>query len=80
MLGRAVIGGLTFGVAGAVAGAVTAKKETTSSTSNSNYPASYIVKIGVKSIENPTITLKLYRDKEKADSIYALMQAIIAMK
>lgn len=80
MLGRAVIGGLTFGVAGAVAGAVTAKKETTSSTSNSNYPASFIVKIGVKSIENPTITLKMYRDKEKADSIYALMQAIIAMK
>lgn len=80
MLGRAVIGGLTLGVVGAVAGAMTAKTETTNSTDNKDYSPSYIIKIGVKSIDNPTITLKLYRDKEMAEEIYALIQAIIAMK
>lgn len=80
MLGRAAIGGLTLGVAGAVVGAMTAKTESTSSTVNSDYLASYIVKIGVKSIEKPTMTLRYGRNKSKAEEIYALLQAIIAMK
>jgi hypothetical protein len=80
MLGRAAVGGLTLGVAGAVVGAMTAKTESTSSTANSDYIASYIVKIGVKSIEKPTMTLKYGNDKSKAEEVYALMQAIIAMK
>lgn len=80
MLGRAVVGGLTLGVAGAVVGAMTAKTESTSSTANSDYIASYIVKIGVKSIEKPTLTLKFGSDKSKAEEVYALIQAIIAMK
>ena len=80
MLGRAAVGGLTLGVAGAVVGAMTAKTESTSSTANSDYIASYIVKIGVKSIEKPTLTLKFGSDKSKAEEVYALIQAIIAMK
>ena len=80
MLGRAVIGGLTLGVAGAVVGAMTATKETQSSAANSDYAPFYIVKIGVKSIENPVITLHFYRDKEQAETLYAVMQTIIAMK
>ncbi len=80
MLGRAAVGGLTFGVAGAVVGAMTAKTESTSSTTFSNYIASYVVKIGVRSIEKPTMTLKFGSDKSKAEEVYALMQAIISMK
>lgn len=80
MLGRAAIGGLTLGVAGAVVGAMTAKTESTSYIDNFYYLASYIVKIGVKSIEKPTMTLKYGSDKSKAEEVYALMQAIIAMK
>lgn len=79
MLGRAAVGALTLGVAGAVVGAVTAKKESTSKL-NANYEGSYVVKIGIKSIEEPTITLRFGSNKSKAEEVYALMQAIIAMK
>ena len=79
MLGRAAVGGLTLGVAGAVVGAMTAKTESTSNI-DSSYISSYIVKIGIKSIEKPTMILKYGNDKSKAEEIYALMQAIIAMK
>ena len=79
MLGRAAVGALTFGVAGAIVGAVTAKKESTSSEAP-DYLNSYVVKIGIKSLENPVIILKFGSDKAKAEEVYALMQAIIAMK
>ena len=79
MLGRATVGALTFGVAGAVIGAVTANKESTS-TISPNHSSSYIVKIGIKSIEEPVLALKFGNDKSKAEEVYALMQAIIAMK
>lgn len=79
MLGRAAVGALTFGVAGAVVGAVTAKKESTSRVA-STHTSSYIVKIGLKSIAEPMLTLEFDSDKSKAEEVYALMQAIIAMK
>lgn len=79
MLGRAAVGALTLGVAGAVVGAMTAKTESTSNI-DSSYISSYIVKIGIKSIEKPTMILKYGNDKSKAEEVYALMQAIIAMK
>ena len=79
MLGRAAVGGLTLGVAGAVVGAMTAKTESTSN-EDTSYISSYVVKIGIKSIEKPTMTLKYGSDKSKAEEVYALMQAIIAMK
>lgn len=79
MLGRAAVGALTLGVAGAVVGAVTAKKES-SSKFDVNYKGLYIVKIGIKSIKEPTITLRFGSNKSKAEEVYALMQAIIAMK
>ena len=79
MLGRAAVGGLTLGVAGAVVGAMTAKTESTSSV-DSSYISSYVVKIGIKSIEKPTMILKYGSDKAKAEEVYALVQAIIAMK
>lgn len=79
LLGRAAIGALTFGAAGAVVGAVTANKESTS-TVDSSHIGSFIVKIGIKSLEEPTITLRFGNDKSKAEEVYALIQAIIAMK
>lgn len=79
MLGRAAIGGLTLGVAGAVVGAMTAKTESFSN-EDFYYIGSYVVKIGLKSIEEPILTLKYGSDKSKAEEVYALMQAIIAMK
>ena len=80
LLGRAAVGGLTLGVAGAVVGAMTAKTESRSNLDSSFYIGSYIVKIGLKSIEKPTMTLKYGNNKSKAEEVYALMQAIIAMK
>ena len=80
MLGRAAIGALTLGVAGAVVGAVTAKKETISTKSDTSHLESYIVKIGIRSIKEPSITLKYGNNKAKAEETYALIQAIIAMK
>ena len=79
MLGRAAVGGLTLGVAGAVVGAMTAKTESTSN-EDTSYISSYVVKIGIKSIEKPTMILKYGSDKAKAEEVYALVQAIIAMK
>lgn len=79
MLGRAALGALTFGVAGAVVGAVTAKKESTS-TITPTHSGSYVVKIGLKSVEKPVLTLEFGSNKSKAEEVYALMQAIIAMK
>ena len=79
MLGRAAVGGLTLGLAGAVVGAMTAKTESTSN-DDTSYISSYVVKIGIKSIEKPTMILKYGSDKSKAEEVYALMQAIIAMK
>ena len=80
MLGRAAVGGLTLGVAGAVVGALTAKTESISSIDNPQHLASYVIKIRIRSIEEPTITLKYGSDKSKAEEVYALMQAITAMK
>lgn len=79
MLGRAAVGALTFGVAGAIVGAVTAKKES-ASTITPTHSGSYIVKIGIKSVKEPTVTLDFGNDKSKAEEVHALMQAIIAMK
>lgn len=80
MLGRAAVGGLTLGVAGAFVGAITAKTESSPLLNSSNNNASYIVKIGIKSIEKPTITLQYGNEKSRAEEVYAMMQAIIAMK
>lgn len=80
MLGRAAVGGLALGVAGAIVGAKTATTESQSSINNIDHIASYIIKIGIKSIENPILVLRFKDDKSKADSMYAIMQAIIAMK
>ena len=79
MLARAAVGALTLGVAGAVVGAVTAEKES-SSKLDANYEGSYVIKIGIKSIEEPTINLRFGSNKSKAEEVYSLMQAIIAMK
>ena len=80
MLGRAAVGGLTLGVVGAVIGAMTAKTESISSSSSFDFNASYVLKIGVKSLDNPLITLKFGYNKSKAEEVYSLIQAIIAMK
>ena len=80
LLGRAAVGGLTLGVAGAVVGAITAKTESKSTIDGEIYTPSYIVKLGIKSIENPTLTLKYGNDKNGAENVYAVIQAIIAMK
>ena len=79
LIGRAAVGALTFGVAGAMVGAVTASSETKSH-STTKYTPSYIVKVGLRSIERPIISFEFASNVKKADEVYALIQAIIAMK
>lgn len=78
MLGRAALGGLTLGAAGAVVGALTAKKETDSK--DDVYKASYVVKIGIKSLKNPSVILHFDDNAGVAEETYSLVQAVLAMK
>ena len=78
MLGRAALGGLTLGAAGAVVGALTAKKETDSK--DDVYKASYVVKICIKSLKNPSVILHFDDNAGVAEETYSLVQAVLAMK
>ena len=84
MIGRAVVGGLVAGSAGAIIGGSTAKKNT-SSTSVVNHGKditkhNYTVWISVKDIANPLIQIPIGGDEVKANEIVSLMSAIIASK
>ena len=84
MLGRAVVGGLVAGGAGAIIGGSTAKQNTTS-TSVVNQGKditrhNYTVWISVKDIVNPMIQIPIGKDEAKANEIVALMTAIISFK
>lgn len=81
MLGRAVVGGLVAGGAGAIIGGSTAKKNTsTTSVVNQGTDVTkhdYTVWISVKNIANPMIQLHIGKDGTKVNEIVALMNAII---
>lgn len=78
MLGRAVVGGIITGGLGAVAGAATAKKEiNTNSTSVTNIAHKYTIYLNVNSLENPTITIRIGGDAQKAHKIANLFNVII---
>ncbi len=84
MLGRAVVGGLIAGGAGAIIGGATAKQNTsTTSVINQGTDVTrhnYTVWISVQDIANPMIQIPIGKDGAKVNEIVALMSAIIASK
>lgn len=82
MVGRAVVGGVLAGGAGAIIGGSTASKDTvTTSVVNQGSDITrhdYTVWITVKDIANPMIQIHIGRDGSKANEIVALMNAIIS--
>lgn len=81
MFGRAVVGGLVAGSAGAVIGGTTAQKNTTTTSvvdqGRDVTKHDYTVWISVKSIANPMIQIHIGKDGTKVNEIVALMNAII---
>lgn len=79
MVGRAVVGDVLFGGAGAVAGAMTAKKNTeiklgdTTSTTKHDYS----IIVNVNSISNPVERLHLGQDGKTANEILGVLSVIM---
>lgn len=79
MVGRAVVGDVLFGGAGAVAGAMTAKKNTeiklgdTTSTTKHDYS----IIVNVNSISNPVERLHLGQDGKTANEILGVLSVIV---
>ena len=84
MLGRAIVGGVVAGGAGAVIGGSTAKKNTQSTSvvqqGKDTLHHNYTVLISVKDIANPLIRIPLGKKGNVVNDIVALMNAIIASK
>lgn len=79
MLGRAVVGGVLTGGLGAVAGAATARKNiATNATSQTITTHKYVIYINVNSLKNPTITIPIGEDTQKAHELANLFNVIIA--
>ena len=79
MLGRAVVGGVLTGGLGAVAGAATARKNIeTNATSQTITTHKYVIYINVNSLKNPTITIPIGKDTQKAHELANLFNVIIA--
>ena len=78
MAGRALVGGVLLGGAGALAGAVTAKN-TTSTSSTTNYSTNHSFKIflGIDDLSNPQRILNLGSDEISANKISTIMSIII---
>ncbi len=79
MIGRAVVGGVLTGGLGAVAGAATAKKNiATNATSQTTTTHKYTVYVNVNSLSNPTVTIRIGDDSQKAYKLANLFNVIIA--
>lgn len=81
MIGRAIIGGVIAGEAGAIIGGATAKKQTETNSvveqEDDITHHEYVVSISVKDTVNPLIKLFLGENESSATEIVALMNAII---
>lgn len=77
MLGRAIVGGVLAGGIGAMIGGATAKKNTTTSGSESHTKHTYIINVTIDSISTPTIKLLLGNNIDKTNEICSLFTVII---
>lgn len=86
MVGRAIVGGVLLGGAGAVIGGSTAKRNTViehgtdTSIHNKVVEHDYTVAITVKDIANPIIYLNVGSNAKLKDEIVSLMKVIMSMK
>jgi hypothetical protein len=86
MVGRAIVGGVLLGGAGAVIGGSTAKRNTViehgtdTSVHNKEIEHNYKVAITVKDIANPIIYLNVGSNAKLKDEIVSLMKVIMSMK
>ena len=78
-VGRAIVGGVLAGGAGAIIGGSTAKKETTTLVHQKDDTIihRYAVIVNVNSLSNPIITIPLGADKAKLNEIVGLLNVII---
>lgn len=78
-VGRAIVGGVLAGGAGAIIGGSTAKKETTTLVHQKDdiIIHRYSVIVNVNSLTNPIITIPLWDDKAKLNEIVGLLNVII---
>lgn len=78
-VGRAIVGGVLAGSAGAIIGGSTAKKETTTMVHQKDdiIIHRYSVIVNVNSLTNPIITIPLWDDKAKLNEIVGLLNVII---
>ena len=78
-VGRAIVGGVLAGGAGAIIGGSTAKKETTTLVHQKDdiIIHRYSVIVNVNSLSNPIITIPLGADKAKLNEIVGIMNVII---
>lgn len=79
-IGRAIVGGIVAGPAGAIIGGATAKKHTEYKQGNDVSIHNYTVIINVKSISEPVISIKTGRNENLTNDIVGLMNVIISMK
>ena len=77
LLGRAVLGGLAFGAAGAVIGGVTAKQSTTTSQYETEEEHDYAISVTINDLANPTIIIKLFDDATTTQEIASVLSIII---
>ena len=79
MIGRAVVGGVLAGGAGAVIGGTTAAKDTVTVATHANDTVihDYTVVINVNSFSNPVVRIPLGKDGAKVNEIVGLMNVII---
>ena len=78
-VGRAIVGGVLAGGAGAIIGGATAKKETKTITHQKDdiIIHNYIVVVNVNSLSSPIITISLGGDKAKLNEIVGVLNVII---
>lgn len=77
MLGRAVIGGILTGGAGAIIGGATAGKTTITQGGTSTIEHHYEINITVNSISNPIVKLNLGNDSDIVNEISSLLSVIL---
>ena len=77
-VGRAVVGGMLAGGAGAVIGGTTGKKNTTFQQADDIVTHNFTVLVTTKNIANPLVRINLSRDEHLANNITATLKAVIA--
>ena len=78
-VGRAIVGGVLAGGAGAIIGGATAKKETKTIAHQKDdiIIHNYTIVVNVNSLTNPIVTIPLKSDKAKMNEIVGVLNVII---